>query len=762
MPSRTAWAACEGRAAPATTFSLVLALPRAGAFVVCGALLSMLGVQPAWASDARGPDVPDGGLPDGGLPNGGLTDGGSSDGELSDGRLPDVESIESPAPAAAAPPPQSARPPRDEDGPENRSTVSARRIAATAPQEDRTAAASVLIPAESPHAAEDLGSLLLEVPGANITRSGGLGSFTAVSLRGANPDEVRVFIDGVPLNQSVGGAVDLSTLPLGDVDRIEVYRGSAPIAFGQSALGGVVSISTRTPQGTHASIRTGSGSFRTMSADATAGNSVGRLRLYGGLHVLRAKGDFPDAPPAVPGGYQPMTRENSDLSQIDGVLRAAVALAGRRELRGGFIGITRDQGLAAQNIFRSDARAATTRLLAHLDYESRDDLGASSRLRAALFASATWDELQDPLHQIVGVPTATHDRTRLAGTTVTAEKALGDEVRIAGVMEGRGEDYLPQNRLNPSMPVGFPARRSVASAGVEIDVHSAGLGLDVIPSLRLEASRDVRTGRDSFGENLPQTDPTDRLLPVLRLGALRTLGVGTSLRGNVGRYARIPSFVELYGNNRGFVGSPGLRPEQGLNADVGIAVDRSTRAGVLTTSATVFGARVDDLIGWETYSSTTRAQNVSRARIWGIETELRLRARRLMVTTQATLIDARDRGAIASRYDRQLGHHPRYRAYARGEWRQPIAATAFAVSGYADADGTAGNFETTGPYSAIAPRLIVGAGLAIEHARAGLRLALSAFNVTDSRVEDFSNYPLPGRSFYVALGWSRTATPPVP
>jgi outer membrane cobalamin receptor len=171
-------------------------------------------------------------------------------------------------------------------------------------------------------------------------------------------------------------------------------------------------------------------------------------------------------------------------------------------------------------------------------------------------------------------------------------------------------------------------------------------------------------------------------------------------------------------------------------------------------SATVFGSRVEDLIAWETYSAVTRAENVSRARIWGVETELRFRGRRLSATTQATFTDARDRGDIASRRDRQLEHHPRYRAYARCEWRQQLGATAFAVSGYADADGTAGNFQTTGPYSAIPARLLLGAGLALEHARTGLRFAASAFNLTDSRVEDFSNYPLPGRSFYLALGWS--------
>ena len=177
--------------------------------------------------------------------------------------------------------------------PHNETVVTAPALIATAPREDRSAAATVLVPRESPRAADDLGSLLLEVPGANVTRTGGVGAFSTLSLRGSNPDEVRVFVDGIPLNQAVGGAVDLSTLPLGDVERIEVYRGSAPIVFGESALGGIVSITTRTPGEAQATARLGGGSFGTMYAGATGGGALGPLRLYLGLHALRAHNDFP-------------------------------------------------------------------------------------------------------------------------------------------------------------------------------------------------------------------------------------------------------------------------------------------------------------------------------------------------------------------------------------------------------------------------------------------------------------------------------------
>ena len=637
------------------------------------------------------------------------------------------------------------------------SVVTARRFPVAVAREDHTAASSVLRPSDSPRAEEDLGTLLLEVPGASVTRRGGLGSFATLSLRGSNPDEVRIYVDGIPLNQAVGGAVDLSTLPLGDVERVEIYRGSTPISFGESALGGVVSISTRTPETTQVSARAGAGSFQTTFADVTAGGAVGRWRLYVGLHALRAIGDFPYAPAIIPGAAAAGDRASNDLMQLDGVARAVVTLGGRRELRVGFIGVWRDQGLPAKAMYPSMvARGATTRALGHIDYESRADLGASSRLRAALFASATRDEFWEPLR-------ATHDVTRSVGVTVTPEKALGEWGRLAGLIEGRAEEFLPYNDADPTMRAGVSATREVAAVGSELDARVAPLDLDILPSARLEASRDVRTGRDSItAANLPAQQPMSRLFPVLRVGFVRTLPAGVSLRGNIGRYARIPSFLELYGYNLNVLGNPTLRPEQGVNADLGIVFNREGPAGSVLASATLFGARVDDLIAWQSYTYQTRAENVSRARVGGIETELRLRRRRLTLIAQATLTDARDEGEIQASHDQQIAYHPRTRGYARGEWRQPIIATPFTVCGYADLDGTAGNHSATSRYALLPARVLVGAGLAIEHARAGLRLSANAFNLADSRVYDFPDYPLPGRSVFVALGWSSTNQVPVP
>jgi len=66
----------------------------------------------------------------------------------------------------------------------------------------------------------DLAEALDEQPGLRVTRLGGLGSFSMVSIRGSTADQVLILVDGIPLNAAEGGPVDLSTLPLGPIQTL--------------------------------------------------------------------------------------------------------------------------------------------------------------------------------------------------------------------------------------------------------------------------------------------------------------------------------------------------------------------------------------------------------------------------------------------------------------------------------------------------------------------------------------------------------------
>lgn len=129
--------------------------------------------------------------------------------------------------------------------------------------------------------------LLRLVPGVTISSNGGLGTTTSVNIRGADSDQTVALIDGVKLNDpsTPGGGFNFGNLLTGNIERIEVVRGSQSVLWGSQAIGGVVNIVTRAPteklavntaaeygwRGTARVVGNVSGKFGPVSASVGAG-----------------------------------------------------------------------------------------------------------------------------------------------------------------------------------------------------------------------------------------------------------------------------------------------------------------------------------------------------------------------------------------------------------------------------------------------------------------------------------------------------------
>jgi iron complex outermembrane receptor protein len=637
------------------------------------------------------------------------------------------------------------------------------------PREDSAAAASVLSPAESPRAFDDLGTLLLQVPGVMVVRTGSNMEFATLTLRGSNPDQVMVYLDGVLLNIAEGGGVDLSTLPLGDVERVEVYRGTTPLAFGEAALGGVVSITTRTPNTPRVEARAGTGSYGTWFGDAVGGGRVGRLRLYLGMHVGSSQGDYPylnqNGTAANPADDSIQPRGNNDLLEGNGVLRAALTLTGRRTLMLGLVGFGREQGLPGPAVAAPtvSSRFHTARGLAYLRYESRDDLGPGGRLSAEAFSSVERDRLIDPAGEIQRLgPMFTHATTLSTGAIAHGSRPLGDWGRAAVLLEGRREAYTPVNETMPTMSPGS-GRRLVGVAGGELDLRVRPLDLDVIPSVRVEVMSDAVGGINAQAQPQATAPAVFRALPIYRLGLVRPLGETATLKANVGRYERAPSFLELYGNGNAFLlGDPGLHPERGTNADLALWIDRVGPRTAVSSRTTLFGTLADDLIDWTRSLGPSRAVNVGSARIYGVEQELTLAAgRHFRLTGQGTAMVALDESGLAASQGKQLPNHPRYTAYARPELGHLSLPAGLELALYADAAVFLYDFADRAQVTKIPDHAIIGAGASVDYPRARLRVTASALNLTDyGPTWDLDYWPLPGRTLFLALAYNSTAADP--
>jgi outer membrane cobalamin receptor len=636
--------------------------------------------------------------------------------------------------------------------------VTATPVADEKPREDRAAASAVITSDRTPRAAESVPDLLSEQAGAVVTRLGGLGATATLSLRGSPSNQVLVYVDGVPLNTATGGGVDLGAVPIGDVERIEIYRGTSPIGFGASAIGGVVALTTGVPKENRATFAAGGGSFDTNYASATAALNEGRLHVYVGAHALTSDGDFPyvdsKGTNLDPSDDQPTRRRNNDLRQGDGVARAEVDLAAGRQVRVQAMFFAREQGLpGVGTLVNPTARLGTFRATGIAAYESTRDLGAGSRVRGTAYGNYLLSHFDDPAAQVSANPTDAWDRTYTAGATLDWRKPLAPWLSLAGVLDGRYDRFVPTDTLSPSF-TGAPGTRRFGAAGCEGDFWARALRLDVIASLRLEAAREATSGRDKFNRLVAAQEPASHLLPIVRLSLVHELSSWLSLRANGGHYHRLPSLVELYGNTGYVLGNTLLRPESGYNADLGPLWSWRGNATTVNGSLAVFANWASDLIAYRMGGGRARPENIGSARIFGLESSASVTwGAHARIVASATLTDARDTTAREAYHDRQLAMRPRYRLYARPEWRAIALARDVALGLYAEVDGTAGNYLDPANSVRVPARLLLGAGL-YASLPDGFGLRVSGRNLADARIHDLADYPLPGREVYLTLVWS--------
>tara|TARA_B110000263_G_scaffold237615_1_gene238054 strand:- start:1782 stop:3869 length:2088 start_codon:yes stop_codon:yes gene_type:complete len=74
------------------------------------------------------------------------------------------------------------------------------------------------------------------------------GGGEGIQLQGLDSQYTLILIDGLPLIGRSAGTLDLSRINIGNVQQIEIVKGSSSSLYGSEALGGVINIITQTPK----------------------------------------------------------------------------------------------------------------------------------------------------------------------------------------------------------------------------------------------------------------------------------------------------------------------------------------------------------------------------------------------------------------------------------------------------------------------------------------------------------------------------------
>ena len=115
-----------------------------------------------------------------------------------------------------------------------------------------------------------------------------------VMLRGFNgANRTLTLLDGMPLNDAYTGDVTWTSLPTGEVERVEVVRGPFSSLYGGNAMGGVINVLTRVIDKRQLSLTAQGGTYGTAQFGGHFGDRIGPVGLSFGYQRLQTDGYAP-------------------------------------------------------------------------------------------------------------------------------------------------------------------------------------------------------------------------------------------------------------------------------------------------------------------------------------------------------------------------------------------------------------------------------------------------------------------------------------
>jgi len=166
---------------------------------------------------------------------------------------------------------------------------------------------------------------------------GGLNAPAAVALRGPDPSETLVAVDGHLVNNGSTGDFDLSLLDPADLQSLQVVYGIAPSSlFGPNTLGGALNVLTLEPTAQpHTLLRFTGGSYDTFGTTLDTTGTTNRLGYAFSYHRVTSGGQLSD--------YEIPTTDGTGTAPVSNAMDATSLLGKVRYSFGGgngFIGLT--------------------------------------------------------------------------------------------------------------------------------------------------------------------------------------------------------------------------------------------------------------------------------------------------------------------------------------------------------------------------------------------------------------------------------------
>ena len=625
-------------------------------------------------------------------------------------------------------------------------TVTVTGESTSAPQ-DSTSASTIILTSDYQNRVTSVAEVLEEQTGVHLTRFGGLDQGTFVSIRGSSPDEVLVLLDGIPLNTTTGGGVDLSPFILESLESIELYRGSSPVQFGLGAAAGSIYLrSKKFKEGQQLGASLGYGSFDTWKGNVFYSNTSKNFGFLSSVAVSRTEGDFTffdnNGTPFNLNDDRRVKRQNNASQTIHPFFKLFYDFDKNTQLSWVAHVFRQDNGVPGitSNLSQS-AQLETTSVMSALRFKRDKFLHPDINFESLTSFSWLHSHFSDPKGEIgLGGAQENNDDTHFFNQRFSMDVFLRKHQVVTAVVFYQMERFVPKNSL-ATPPQGSSSVRHRWNMGLADEINLLDGRLLISPLVWLENVYNQTNNQDpSFFTPAVFINNQSHHVLSAKLGVKGEPTSFLTLAANVARGFRFPTFTELFGDRGTVVGNPNLQPQQSLNWDAGVTLyHRGQKIKRAQLSLRYFGRNVINLIQFQQNSVVARAENVGKARIQGIEAEGRLSLwDHLSVSAHYTFQLAKDQATHPGFF---LPGRPKHEVSVKvqGDIKK---GSVFVSTQWIDS-----NFLDSLNTRKVNNRTLFNAGLSYQvHDK--VTLAFEAKNLTNDQIVDVLGFPLPGRSFF--------------
>ena len=422
-------------------------------------------------------------------------------------------------------------------------------------------------------AATNVADLLQQVAGVDIRRRGTAGSQADLYIRGGGFDQTLLLIDGIKMDDAQTGHHTMNAaLPIEVIERIEIIKGPAARVFGQNAFTGAINIVTKSTLANTASVNLETGSFGQLNGSVTVGKEFENSSIIAHVGVLTSD------------GY----RENSDYNNYNYLLKAVF---NKKKQPIEVLATFFDKKFGAQNFYTPPAFGFN-------EYEETQSslLGASTTFRTEklkITPRIYWKRGQDIFLLKRDDPSFYRNLHITNKVGVETNASYTSDLGITGFGVDFSRVFISSNNLGNR-------NRTMANLFLEHRFKLADGKIDVTPGVAVTYFSDFKF------HAFPGVDIGFKLTDNLKA------------YGNLGVTYRIPTYTDLYYNDRSTNGNENLKPEEAFAQEIGLKFS----SGRFTSSVAVFNRDATNLIDYirqNTEDAKFTATNIAKVNTKGFE-----------------------------------------------------------------------------------------------------------------------------------------------